>query len=58
LLISPCWQLGSAYGARIAPGSLPHVGGLILTLEDEILDVRPCLFKPRATWTAIPPKNN
>ena len=42
---APAWQLKTAFAHKVAPGSLPDIGGLLLTLdEDQKLEVRKKLY--------------
>jgi hypothetical protein len=51
VVTSGCWQFGTAYVKKVAPDTLPGIGGLIVTIRDESYDLDKVQFKPtRPTW--------
>ena len=47
-IITPCWQLATAYSHRRFPGQLADIGGVIIIIEDGHADVIPVRFAPKA----------
>jgi hypothetical protein len=55
LIQTPCWQFGTSFIHRIAPGKLADIGGVIIVLrKGQAPDVRPIMYKPEPTplWKA------
>jgi hypothetical protein len=54
MVVAPCWQMQTEYGNRLSPGEFPDIGGLILTIDGDMLDVLtlPYPADPEATWRA------
>lgn len=51
---TPAWQLATAFIHRIAPGKVADVGGLLVTIQDGVMDVEPIIYRPEQTpvWRA------
>jgi len=54
LIQMPAWQLSTVFIHRINPGAIADVGGIIITIDEGVLDVRKVLYHPDATpaWKA------
>ncbi len=48
-VILPCWQFATSYVHKIAAGSLPSVGGMILTIEDGSYHLESVIYPPERT---------
>lgn len=46
VVATPCFQLATAFGIKIAADSLPDIGGVIVLIRNGEVDVRPVLSKP------------
>lgn len=48
---SGCWQFGTGHVKKVAPDTLPGIGGHIVTIHDGEYEVQKVSFKPtRPTW--------
>jgi hypothetical protein len=53
-IITPAWQLKTAFGHRVAPDNIADVGGIIVTVYGSDYDVAPVLYTPALpTWQVV-----
>jgi hypothetical protein len=54
MVVAPCLQMQTEYGNRLSPGEFPDIGGVIITIDGDLLDVQTLTYpaEPEATWRA------